>query len=137
MSITTRAFTRWVSDEQLEVSGPHSAPARVDGEANAGPSPVEALLGALATCTSIDVVEIMAKRRTPVGKLEVDAVGERVDTHPKRLTQITLTFRVGGQGVEKDQVERAVDLSLTKYCSVRASLDPTIPIAWTVELVPV
>jgi len=106
----------------------------IDGNGKAGQSPPEALLSALASCVSVDVVEILAKRRTPVKSLEIDVVGERVDTTPRRYKYITLNFRIAGKGIEKDQALRAIDLAATKYCSVRDSLRHDMEIAWTVEI---
>jgi len=61
-------------------------------------------------------------------------VGERVDTIPRRYKHITLNFRIGGKGIEKEQALRAIDLSATKYCSVRDSLRDDMSVEWTVEL---
>jgi putative redox protein len=95
---------------------------------------VDAVLSALAACTAVDVVDILAKRRTPVEALAVDAEGERFAGTPGRLVRIQLTYRLRGAGVERAHAERAIELAVTKYCSVRDSLDPQIPIAWTLEL---
>jgi putative redox protein len=82
----------------------------------------------------VDVVEILAKRRTPVESLEIDVVGERVDTTPRRYKYITLNFHIKGKGIEKEQALRAIELAATKYCSVRDSLRSDISVAWTVEI---
>ncbi len=107
---------------------------RFDGGGESGQSPADALLSALASCSSIDVVDILAKRRTPVESLEVNVIGERVDTIPRRFKHITLQFRIGGTGIERDQAERAIMLAVTKYCTVRDSLRPDIVVDWTLEL---
>jgi putative redox protein len=80
------------------------------------------------------VIDILAKQRTPLESLEIDVVGERVDTIPRRYKHITLNFRMGGKGIEKDKALRAIELSATKYCSVRDSLREDISVDWTVEL---
>jgi putative redox protein len=108
--------------------------ARIDGEGETGQSPPETLLSALATCVSYDVIDILEKQRTPIESLEIDVVGERVDTIPRRYKYITLNFRIAGKGIERDQALRAIELSANKYCSVRESLRPDIEIAWTVEI---
>jgi putative redox protein len=82
----------------------------------------------------VDVVAILAKRRTPVESLEIDVVGERIDTTPRRYKHITLNFHIAGKGIEKDQALRAIELSATKYCSVRDSLRSDIIIDWTVDI---
>jgi putative redox protein len=95
---------------------------------------VDLLLGALASCVSIDVVDILAKRRTPVESLTVDVAGTRVDGVPRRLTHVRLDVRIRGAGIERGHAERAIELAVTKYCSVRDSLDPALPVEWTLDL---
>lgn len=125
---------RWVEEETFEAGHPDRPWIRIDGHGKAGPGPVETLLCALATCSAIDVVQILAKRRTPVAALEVDVHGDRADSLPARLTSIRLAFTIRGDGIERAHAERAIDLSITKYCSVRDSLDPAIPIEWELDL---
>jgi putative redox protein len=92
-------------------------------------------LTALATCVSYDVIDILAKQRTPISSLEIDVVGERVDNVPRRYKHITMNFRIGGAGIEKEKALRAIELSANKYCSVRETLRPDLQIEWTVDLV--
>ena len=124
----------WVGGHRFDAGRPEGPTARIDGEGETGQSPPETLLRALATCVSYDVIDILAKQRTPIESLEIDVVGERVDTIPRRYNYITLNFKIGGKGIEKEQALRAIDLSATKYCSVRESLRPDIQVAWTVEI---
>lgn len=130
----SRVHVRWAGEQRFEAGRPNAPTAVIDGNGKVGQSPPEALLSALASCVSVDVVEILAKRRTPVDSLEIDVVGERVDTTPRRFKHITLNFRIGGKGIEKDQALRAIELAATKYCSVRDSLRNDIVVEWTVEL---
>ena len=87
-------------------------------------------MSALAACTAVDVVDILAKRRTPLSALSVDAVGTRADTTPKRIVAAELTYHLTGDGVDRSHAERAIELAITKYCSVRDSLDPALPILY-------
>ena len=121
----------WVGGHSFDAGRPNGPTARIDGEGETGQSPPETLLSALATCVSYDVIDILAKQRTPIESLEIDIVGERVDTIPRRYKYITLNFRIAGKGIEKDQAQRAIELSATKYCSVRDSLRPDIQVAWS------
>jgi putative redox protein len=130
----SRIHVEWVGDHRFDAGRPDGPPARIDGEGETGQSPPEVLLSALATCVSYDVIDILSKQRTPIESLEIDVVGERVDTIPRRYRNITLNFRLTGKGIEKDQALRAVELSATKYCSVRDSLRSDIMLAWTVEI---
>jgi putative redox protein len=124
----------WVGEQAFEAGRPDRPTISIDASGKTGPGPVDVLLCALATCSSIDVVSILEKRRTPVRTLDVDVHGDRADAIPARLTAIQLDFRMTGEGIEPAHAENAIDLSINKYCSVRDSLDPAIPIEWTLEL---
>ena len=124
----------WAGDHQFDAGRPGGPTAHIDGDGKTGQSPPETLLTALATCVSYDVVDILAKQRTPISSLEIDVVGDRVDTVPRRYKHITMNFRIGGTGIEKEKALRAVELSANKYCSVRETLRPDLQIEWTVEI---
>lgn len=126
---------RWDGDHRFDASRLGSERVvRIDADALTGPGPVDTLLSALASCTGVDVVDILEKRRTPVRGLTIEVSGDRADAVPARLTRIVLTFRMRGAGIERVHAERAIELAVTKYCSVRDSLDPAIPIEWTLVL---
>jgi putative redox protein len=129
-----RVQVRWAGEHQFDVGRPGGPIVRLDGSARSGPSPVDALVSALAACTAVDVVDILAKRRTPAESLEIEAEAERHGGTPGRLTGVRLVYRLRGAGIERAHAERAIELALTKYCSVRDSLDPKLPIDWTLEL---
>ena len=95
---------------------------------------METMLSALATCSAMDVVNILQKQRTPASSLEVEVTGTRADATPRRLMHALMIFRISGAGIEREQALKAIELSVTKYCSVRDSLDPTIPVEWELEL---
>jgi len=94
----------------------------IDGNSKAAPSPVETLLGAVGTCAASDVVEILVKQRTPPDKLTVDVMAIRRPEFPRRVETLELTFNITGPGIERAAAERAIDLSIQKYCTVAASL---------------
>ena len=125
---------QWVGKHRFEAGRPGGPTARIDGEGETGQSPPETLLSALATCVSYDVIDILEKQRTPISSLEIDVVGERVDTIPRRYKHITLNFRIKGDGIEEEKALRAIELSATKYCSVGESLRPDLKVDWTVEV---
>jgi putative redox protein len=108
---------------------------QVDGDRASAPSPVEALVVAIASCSAIDVVEILNKRRTPPGSVRVEVEYTRAPTPPRRLTSVKLRYLVATAS-ERAHVERAVALSFETYCSVSRSLDPELPIEWEVEMLP-
>jgi len=129
-----RVKVKWAGEHRFDTGRENGPTARLDGDGKTGQTPPEALLSALASCVSVDVVDILAKRRTPVESLQVDVVGERVDTTPRRFRHITLNFAIAGKDIERDQAERAIELAVTKYCSVRDSLAPDILVDWTLDL---
>ncbi len=125
----------WAGEHRFDGQRQSGGPAiRMDASGHDGPSPVDTLLCALAGCTGVDVVDILAKRRTPVQALSVDVVGERFAGVPGRVTKIQLTYHIIGAEVERQHAERAIELAVTKYCSVRDSLDPNMPVEWRLEL---
>jgi putative redox protein len=99
-----------------------------------GVKPSETLLIALAACASVDVVEILHKQRAQLECLTVRATGEQAAEAPWSYQRIHLQFVVRVSGIRQAQLDRAVDLALNKYCSVRASLDPNIQITFEAEL---
>ena len=108
----------WKGGQRFDAGRPGGPTMRLDGTGETGQSPVDAVLSGLASCVSIDVVEIMAKRKTPAS----------------RLVAVHLDFALDGEGIDRDQAMRAVDLGLNKYCSVRDSLARDIIFTWTLTL---
>jgi putative redox protein len=100
----------------------------IDGAAKEAPGPVETLLSAIAACSSLDVIDILAKRKTPVEKLSVNVTAERRAEFPRRIMRLEVEFLVDGPGVEREHTERAIQLSFERYCSVASSLAPDIVI---------
>lgn len=124
----------WKGEHRFDTARPGGPAARLDGSGATGQSPVDILLSALAACAAIDVVDILAKRRTPAASMSIEVVGERVTEIPRRYKHITLKFRIAGAGIDRDQALRAIDLSVTKYCSVKGSLHPEIVVDWELDL---
>ncbi|CAN5663071.1 OsmC family protein [soil metagenome] len=125
----------WDGEQRFDAGRPDRQTIHLDGRGATGLSPVDGLLGALAACAGIDVAEILAKRRTPAKSLRIEVIGERVTTIPRRLKHVTLHFQIAGDGIDRENAERAIDLAVNKYCSVRDSLRPDVPVEWTLELV--
>lgn len=130
----SRVVMRWAGDHRFDFGREGGPAVRVDSDGVAGPSPVDALVGSFAACVSTDIVDILAKRRTPVEELVINAEGVRANAVPARITRVTFAIRMRGAGIERVHAERAIDLAVTKYCSVGSSLDPAIPVNWTLEL---
>ncbi len=109
--------------------------ARLDaGGHDAGISPVELVLTALGGCTAMDVVSILRKKQEQITGMEVTVEGEYTNEHPKIYTTISVRFLITGHNVKPASVERAIELSRDKYCSVSAILRPTATISYTYEI---
>ena len=134
MSSPSRVLVDWRGERRFEARREGRPSVLLDGDGIAGPTPPDTLLAALASCVSVDVVDILAKRRTPVESYSVEILGERVETVPRRFKHITINVRIEGAGIERAQAERAIDLSVNKYCSVKDTLDPELPIVWNLQL---
>jgi putative redox protein len=116
----------WRGEQRYDVSREGAPPITIDGNRTAGPGPVETLLGALAACSSMDVIEYLAKRRTPAEHLEIVVDGVRRGVAPRRLLSARLTFDLRGEGIEARHASRAIDLAIQTYCSVASSLAPDV-----------
>jgi len=92
------------------------------GGSNSGFRPMELLLIGLAGCTGMDVISILQKKKQDVTDFEVRVHGDRAEDHPKIFTHILIDFIVTGRNVDPAAVDRAVELSSTKYCSAQAML---------------
>lgn len=118
----------WAGGQKFDGGRPGRPTQRLDGSGETGPSPVDTLINAFAACSAVDVVEILAKRKTPVESMVIEAHAERADAIPARVVSVRLEFHIDGKGLDRANTERAIELAMTKYCSVGASLDPAIEI---------
>ena len=134
MSAPSRILLDWKGERRFEAGREGKPAILLDGDGIAAPTPPDSLLAALAGCVSVDVVDILAKRRTPVETYGVEVLGVRVDTIPRRFNHITLNISIKGKGIERTHAEHAIELAVTKYCSVGASLDPGITVVWNLSL---
>ncbi|MDH3270973.1 MAG: OsmC family protein [Gemmatimonadota bacterium] len=106
----------------------------IDSDGEIGQSPMEMLLMALAGCMAIDVLMILGKGRVHVEDLEVEAIGERASSVPRRYVTIRLIYRLKGPAADdRPKLERAIELSRDKYCSVLHTLDPETEIDIRIE----
>ena len=106
----------------------------VDGDGEAGPSPMITLLLAAAGCSGADVVSILKKMRVDLRSLVIDVSGTRREEEPRRYTAIRFRFQMSGGGLDEARAERAVQLSVEKYCSVIATLAPDTAVEYEVVL---
>ena len=136
MSSTTPTRVELVWNGDLEFAARLSKHTVVlDSDGAAGPSPVEMLAASLAGCMAIDLVHIVERGRHTLRSLRATLRAERATDAPKRFTAVTLHFAIEGS-VPRDAVNRAVELSRTKYCSVWQSMRQDIDLQVTFDLAP-
>ncbi len=135
MSPPKEGVLRWTG-EGLAFSGRvGSGPTvTIDGDAQAGPSSTDSLLLGLMGCMSIDVLMILQKGRVTVNSLETRVEAERAPEPPLYFTRVRLTFVLDGPSPEESgKVDRAIELSREKYCSVLHSLRRDLEFETAVE----
>ena len=120
-----------VWDHDLVLSGSSGAvKMTLDSAASAGASPMQALGFALAGCMAMDVVHILKKGRHDLRGLNARLVAERASEEPRRFTSVALHFTITG-AVPPEPIQRAIDLSRDRYCSVWSSLRQDIELKVT------
>ena len=106
-----------------------------DRERNSAPSPIELLLVALGSCTGVDVVSILKKKREDVTAYRIEVRGQRRAEHPRSYQRIELHHIVTGRNLSDRAVAQAIELSDEKYCSVAATLRPAAEIVSSYEII--
>ena len=126
-----QARLRWTGEGLAFRGGPDGgAEIGVDSAGAEGPSPMELLLMSVGACMAIDVLMILEKGRVPVEDLEIETIGVRADEAPKRYESLELIYRISGPAEEHQaKIDRAIDLSRDKYCSVLHTLDSEIDLS--------
>jgi len=129
---------RWVTGKQFVGidSSKHSVVLST-GDEGVGVKPSEMLLVALSACTAVDVVDILAKKRTPLSYLEIIATGEQDQDPPWPYRKIHLLYKISGKGLTEKSVAQAIELSEQKYCSVAATVRGVAQITTSIEIIPV
>ncbi|HEY2374629.1 MAG TPA: OsmC family protein [Gemmatimonadaceae bacterium] len=131
--VITRSRAVWIGDHRFD-AGPEGRTVTVDADSKSAPGPVETLLNAIATCGGVDVIDILAKRRTPAERFVVNVTATRRTEAPRRVQRLEVELCIDGAGITADHAERAIELAFEKYCSVAASLAPDIVAETTLVL---
>ena len=105
------------------------------GGRNLAARPMEMLLLGMGGCSAFDVVGMLERARQPLDRLELEIEADRAEDIPQVFTRIHVLYRAFGNGLSEAQVRRAVDLSVTKYCSASLMLGETAEITYDLELI--
>ncbi|MGL4651464.1 MAG: OsmC family protein [Caldilineaceae bacterium] len=134
MSATTTRV-KWVEEKSFLGVGSTGRSVVMSSGEGPGVSPMQMLLLGLGGCASVDVVEILRKQRQPLSGFEVEVSGERAEEPPRPWQRMHMRFVATG-AVDPNKLERAIALSVEKYCGVHATLSPAVGITWDFEVRP-
>jgi putative redox protein len=137
---TKTAFMKQVQGVTVVARGASNHWVVMDGSpdfdgSGAASTPKELVLMALAGCTASDVIPILKKKRVPLQNLEIKVSGVEKNEHPKIFTDIHVEYIFYGEGIQSADVERAIELSTTKYCSVSAILSASAKLTHSYQIV--
>ena len=132
-----KATVKFVSEDLFLGVTPsgHAMVLDTDSQRSSASSPVELLLIALGSCTATDVASILSKKRQQVTSYVVEVTGKRRDEYPRSYTSMRVHHILTGKSISAKAVAHAIELSETKYCSVAATLRPTVEIQSTFEII--
>ncbi|MDH5201699.1 MAG: OsmC family protein [Nitrospirota bacterium] len=105
------------------------------GGHDTGLRPMELLLVGLGGCSGMDVISILKKKKQDVTGLKMNLKGQKSENHPRKFNDIFIEFIVSGRNISEEAVKRAVELSMNKYCSVKATLEGSATISFHYKLI--
>lgn len=134
------AKVKWVNDFQFigESGSGHAIVMDASpepGKIRTGMTPMEMLLVATGGCSGMDVISVLKKKRQDVFDIEVNVSGEKAETHPQKYKSIRIEYTVTGKDISEEAVRKAVELSMEKYCSVKATLEGSAEIKYSFRIV--
>ena len=109
-------------------------PPNVGGN-NTGSKPSELLLMAFGGCSGMDVISILRKKKQDVTGFEMNVSGDTAEGHPKSFTKMHIEYVLTGKNLSEEAVQRAIDLSLDKYCLVGSTLGKSAEITHSYKIV--
>ena len=118
------------SGHSIVMDGDQSA-----GGDNTGPRPMELLILAAGGCSGMDIISVLRKKKQHITGLEINVKGKKADDYPRKFTEITLEFLVHGRNISEAAVKKAVELSMNKYCSVKATLEGSAKIRFSYKII--
>ena len=131
--------TNWLSDLafEAEVDGHkiYMDSSMEHGGKNTGPRPKPLMMVALAGCTGMDVASILKKMKVEFEDFSIEVEGDVTEDHPKRFEGMKVIYRLRGKDINRKSVEKAVNLSATRYCGVSANYEKAFPITHEIIIV--
>lgn len=123
MSTTNKVTTKWLGNMAFESDNPsgHSLKidiAKEDGGDGSGYRPKALMLSSLAGCSGLDVAALIKKMKLEVAEFQIETIANLTDEHPKHYDAVTVEYHFTGGNLNEKKLQRAVDLSVDKYCGV-------------------
>ena len=134
------ANLKWTGKRQLVGVGGISGHSIVLDQAkdkgdDSGMRPTEALLISIAACTAVDMVNILTKMRIDLTRVEIDIEGEQAEDYPKYFQTFRIKYKLSGEGLTMRRAEKAVSLSMNKYCAISQSLKGKAEFKTEIEII--
>jgi putative redox protein len=131
------ATVQWIGGKKfVGIDSTHHSVVLSTTDEGVGVKPSELLLIAVASCSAVDIVEILNKKRMPLSRLEISATGEQDADPPWTFRKINLRFVLSGKNLTEKAAAQAIQLSEEKYCSVAATIRATAEICTEFEILP-
>lgn len=135
--VDAKATVHFAGDDLFVGVSPsgHAQVIETDTARSSAATPMELLLLALGSCTAVDVISILKKKRERVTDYRVEVRGQRREEHPRKFTRMEVRHVIRGRNVSERAVAQAIELSENKYCSVAATLRPAAEIVSSFEII--
>ena len=123
MATTNHITTKWLGEMVFESNNPSGKTLRIDagsenGGADSGLRPKALMLSSLAGCSGLDVASLIKKMKLEVDDFQIETIANLTDEHPKYYDKVIIEYHFHGSNLKEDKLQRAVDLSVEKYCGV-------------------
>ena len=120
--MTNKVITKWSEGMKFQTIGPNGSSITVgsslEGDNQKVPSPKALMLSSLAACSGIDVVSILEKMKIKLSDFKINTIGSLTQEHPKYYKKVLMEYHFYGEQLDKKKINKAVNLSITKYCGV-------------------
>ena len=120
--MTNKVITKWTEGMSFETISPNGISLRLgsslEGDSEKIASPKALMLSSLAVCSGIDVVSILEKMKVELKDFKINTVGSLTQEHPKYYNKVSVEYHFYGDQLDKEKINKAVNLSVTKYCGV-------------------
>lgn len=121
--MTNHITTKWLGEMAFESTNPSGHTVRIDagpesGGSGAGLRPKALMLSALAGCSGLDVASLIKKMKLEVDDFKIETIANLTEEHPKYYDSVTVEYHFTGSNLKEDKLQKAVDLSVEKYCGV-------------------